>query len=88
MIQQSYDQCKIYLYYNEDLFDILYTDVLKYNAIGKVIIYGDMNAKCGNLSDYIDYNFNDRDDVDDILFTREKHDVKQKKSEDKKAEGL
>ena len=87
MIQQSYDQCDIYLCYtyippkdssrnvvtDEDLFDLLYTDVIKYNAIGKVIIYGDMNARCGNLSDYIDYNFNDRDDLDDILFTREEH---------------
>ena len=63
---------------------IYHLDVLKYNAIGKVIIYGDMNARCGNLSDYTDYNFNDRDDVDDILFTREEHDVKQRTSEDKK----
>ena len=98
VIQQSYDQCDIYLCYiyippkdsfrnvvtDEDLFDLLYTDVIKYNAIGKVIIYGDMNARCGNLSDYIDYNFNDRDDLDDILFTREEHDVKQRTSEDKK----
>ena len=68
---------------DEDLFDLLYTDVLKYNAIGKVIIYGDINARCGNLSDYTDYNFNDRDDVDDILFTGEEHDVKQRTSEDK-----
>ena len=43
-----------------------------------------MNAICGNLSDYIDYNFNDRDDLDGILFTREEHDVKQRTSEDKK----
>ena len=44
---------------DEDLFDVLYTDILKYNVIGKVIVCGDMNARCVNLLDYTEYDFND-----------------------------
>ena len=56
---------------DEDLFDVLYTDILKYNTIGKVIVCGDLNARCGNLLDYSDYDFNDVNIVEDVCIAVE-----------------
>ena len=42
---------------DEDLFDLLYTGILKYNAIGNVIVCDDLNARCGNLLDHPEYDF-------------------------------
>ena len=95
--EQSHAYCDIYLcclyippkdssrhvLNDEDLFDVLYTDILKYNVIGKVIVCGDMNARCGNLLDYTEYDFNDIGIVEDVCIPVE-HNVKQRISEDTK----
>ena len=95
--EQSHAYCDIYLcclyippkdssrhvLNDEDLFDVLYTDILKYNVIGKVIVCGDMNARCGNLLGYTEYDFNDIGIVEDVCIPVE-HNVKQRISEDTK----
>ena len=48
---------------DENMFDVLYGDILKYNDLGYCIIYGDFNSRCGDLSDFID-SFNDTEDID------------------------
>ena len=68
---------------DEDLFNVLYTDIPKYNAIDKVIVCGDFNARCGNLLDYPEYDFNDIDIVEDVCTAVEPN-VKQRNSEDTK----
>ena len=68
---------------DEDLFDLLYTGILKYNAIGNVIVCGDLNARCGNLLDHTEYDFSDVDIVEDVCTAVEPI-VKQRKSEDTK----
>ena len=57
---------------------------VKYNAIGKVIICGDLNARCGNLLDYSEYDFNDIDIVEDVCTSIVEPNVKQRNLEDTK----
>lgn len=44
-----------------DLYDTLYNDVLTYTELGYCIIYGDMNSRCGQLSDNVPYMYIDSD---------------------------
>ena len=52
---------------DENIFDILYDDILKYNELGNCIIYGDMNSRCGALFDYIDITI-DSEDIECMIY--------------------
>ena len=52
---------------DENIFDILYDDILKYNELGYCIIYGDMNSRCGALFDYVDITI-DSEDIECMIY--------------------
>ena len=51
---------------DENIFDVLYDDILKYNDSGYCIIYGDLNSRCGVLHDYVN-NIVYSEDINNIV---------------------
>ncbi len=44
---------------DDDLYDVLYDDILLYNSLGICCIYGDFNARTGSLADHVDIDTDD-----------------------------
>ena len=40
--------------YNIDIFDILEDSIAKYTSLGRVVVMGDLNSRCGTVADFIE----------------------------------